>query len=234
MVGLICALTGNVPAQNTPAKKPTGSATKATHSKSAPKSTAHSKSAANSGAKPASAHPKAHASAHSKASSKHGKTSAKRGKKASSKSAWRSHQLAPTPDRYKDIQSALATRGYLKQEPTGVWDTASADALRHFQQDQNLEPSGKLNSLSLIALGLGAKHPVVPASAKPVVIPPQAPRVQSPETPSSPGLAPSAPAPIPSVTEPRAPESTSPAPANPAPPSPSQPSPASPNTEQRS
>jgi hypothetical protein len=66
-------------------------------------------------------HPKAAASAHSKASSKHGKTTAKRSKKGSSKAAaWRSRQLAPTPDRYKDIQSALVTRGYLKQAPNGV------------------------------------------------------------------------------------------------------------------
>jgi peptidoglycan hydrolase-like protein with peptidoglycan-binding domain len=71
---------------------------------------------------------------------------------------WRAGQMAPTPDRYKEIQDALAKRGYLHGEATGAWDQESADALRRFQQDQNLQPSGKLNSLSLIALGLGAKH----------------------------------------------------------------------------
>lgn len=93
-------------------------------------------------------------------SSKHGKTTARRGKKARTKAAqsWRSRQLAPTPERYRDIQGALASKGYLKSQPTGVWDTESADALRRFQHDQSLEPSGKVNSLSLIALGLGAKH----------------------------------------------------------------------------
>jgi hypothetical protein len=213
-----------VPAQNTPAKKPTGSSTsKASHSKSGAKApSAHSKSAAKSGSKAATAHAKAPASAHVKASGKSGKTTAKRGKKGSSKAAWRSRQLAPTPERYKDIQSALGTRGYLQQTPTGVWDAPSADALRRFQQDQNLEPSGKLNSLSLIALGLGAKRPVAPASARPVVITPQAPRVQGPETPAAPVA-------NPAVTEPRVPDSTSPAPANPAPPSPNQPNPAPPN-----
>jgi peptidoglycan hydrolase-like protein with peptidoglycan-binding domain len=71
---------------------------------------------------------------------------------------WRAGQMAPTPDRYKEIQDALAKRGYLHGEATGAWDQESADALRRFQQDQNLQPSGKLNSLSLIALGLGPKH----------------------------------------------------------------------------
>ena len=32
------------------------------------------------------------------------------------------------------------------------------EAMKRFQKDQNLEPSGKLTSLSLIALGLGPKQ----------------------------------------------------------------------------
>ena len=40
----------------------------------------------------------------------------------------------------------------------GVLDPSSTEALRRFQQDQNLEASGKLDSLSLIALGLGPKR----------------------------------------------------------------------------
>jgi peptidoglycan hydrolase-like protein with peptidoglycan-binding domain len=67
-------------------------------------------------------------------------------------------QAVPTPDRYKEIQDALAKKGYLHADPTGVWDQNSADALRRFQQDQNLQASGKLDSLSIIALGLGPKH----------------------------------------------------------------------------
>ena len=66
--------------------------------------------------------------------------------------------MAPTPDRYKEIQDALAKKGYLHQDPSGNWDDQSADALRRFQQDQNLEPTGKLDSLSIIALGLGPKY----------------------------------------------------------------------------
>lgn len=74
------------------------------------------------------------------------------------RSTWRSVQTQPTPERYREIQGALAKKGYLHGEPTGKWDDESADALRRFQHDQNLEASGKLDSLSLIALGLGPKY----------------------------------------------------------------------------
>lgn len=67
-------------------------------------------------------------------------------------------QAQPTAERYREIQSALASKGYLRGEPTGQWDQSSLEALRRFQQDQNLQPSGKLDSLSLIALGLGPKR----------------------------------------------------------------------------
>jgi peptidoglycan hydrolase-like protein with peptidoglycan-binding domain len=94
-----------------------------------------------------------------KSSSK--KTSSSKKKKSSKRrpaTTWRNRQLHPTPDRYLDIQRALASKGYLKTEPTGVWNDDSVEALRAFQRDQNLEPSGKLDSLSLIALGLGPKY----------------------------------------------------------------------------
>jgi hypothetical protein len=68
---------------------------------------------------------------------------------------WR--QMAPSADRYREIQQALVEKGYLKTEPNGIWDTQSADALRQFQTDKNLSPTGKLSSASLIALGLGSK-----------------------------------------------------------------------------
>lgn len=77
--------------------------------------------------------------------------------------SWRNRQLAPSADRYKEIQQALAAKGYLQAEQaTGVWDQNSMDALKRFQAEQNLNATGKLNSLSLIALGLGPKHDAVP------------------------------------------------------------------------
>jgi len=113
------------------------------------------------------------------------KITAHRGKSSKKKAAaWRSRQLAPTPERYKEIQGALVSRGYLKQSPTGVWDAESGEALRRFQKDQNLEPTGKLSSLSLIALGLGAKHggPVAPVKA-PAATPQAAPPTAPPSPP---------------------------------------------------
>ena len=85
----------------------------------------------------------------------------------------RSFQQAPTPDRYKEIQQALVSKGYLNDEPNGAWGADSSEALKRFQADQNLTPDGKLNSLSLIAMGLGPKRmtaqshaPAVPESPK--------------------------------------------------------------------
>src|SRR5258708_39389622 len=76
----------------------------------------------------------------------------------SPKSRRRSYQQAPTPERYKDIQQALVSKGYFHGEPSGEWGPDSADALKRFQAEQNLTPDGKLTSLSLIALGLGPKR----------------------------------------------------------------------------
>jgi Putative peptidoglycan binding domain len=75
---------------------------------------------------------------------------------------WRSTQKTPTPDRYKEIQQALAGKGYATA-PSGVWDSSSVAALKKFQEDQSLEPSGKIDSLSLIALGLGPRRDRPPA-----------------------------------------------------------------------
>lgn len=76
-------------------------------------------------------------------------------------------QAEPTPDRYREIQQALQQKGYFSGEPTGQWDAGSMDALKRFQQDQNLDASGKLDSLSLIALGLGPQRNIISAQARP-------------------------------------------------------------------
>jgi peptidoglycan hydrolase-like protein with peptidoglycan-binding domain len=57
-----------------------------------------------------------------------------------------------------EIQQALADKGYLNGALDGKWGPESVEALKKFQQDQNLQPSGKLDALSLIALGLGPKR----------------------------------------------------------------------------
>ena len=72
--------------------------------------------------------------------------------------SWRYGQQVPTRERYMEIQQALISRGYLAAPPTGIWGPQSIEALKKFQASQNLEPSGKLDSLTLIALGLGPKR----------------------------------------------------------------------------
>ncbi len=89
----------------------------------------------------------------------------------------RSSQQAPTPERYREIQQALATKGYLPGEPNGEWGPNSVEALKRFQTDQNLTPDGKLNSLSLIAMGLGPKRLTAQSHAQPQ---PEAPKSEVP------------------------------------------------------
>ncbi|HVW84649.1 MAG TPA: peptidoglycan-binding domain-containing protein [Bryobacteraceae bacterium] len=78
-----------------------------------------------------------------------------------------SRQASPTPERYKEIQAALAQKGYLKSEPTGVWNQESVAALRQFQTDRKLDPTGKITAASLIDLGLGPSNTQSIASGKP-------------------------------------------------------------------
>ena len=78
-------------------------------------------------------------------------------------------QSQPSTDRYHEIQNALVAKGYLPPEQaSGVWDQNSVDAMKRFQADQKLDSSGKITSMSLIALGLGPKHdPATVAPAAP-------------------------------------------------------------------
>jgi peptidoglycan hydrolase-like protein with peptidoglycan-binding domain len=96
-------------------------------------------------------------------------TSAKRATTSKSKrpvaAARRPQQ--PSPERYKEIQQALAGRGYFHGEPDGTWGSASIESLKRFQHDQNLVEDGKIGSLSLIALGLGPKRESEPEQKTP-------------------------------------------------------------------
>jgi len=112
-------------------------------------------------------------------------------------SARRNLPAAPTPERYQEIQQALAARGYYKGPVDGAWDAGSVDALRRFQMDQNLTPDGKLTSLSLIAMGLGPRRSggLTPA-ARPTIFPLDTPitSVAPVTVQSNPAPAPQAPA----------------------------------------
>jgi hypothetical protein len=128
-----------------------------TGSKSAPKKSSASKSPGKAGAKSA------------------GKKTSKSGRKAAPRTTWRNRQTAPTPERYKQIQDALVAKGFLNPEDaSGAWGQSSADALKKFQAAQNIESTGKIDSLSLIALGLGPKRDAV-APVKPPEAQPQGP-----------------------------------------------------------
>jgi hypothetical protein len=118
----------------------------------------HKKAAAAPAKKPAATAKKSTTSA-----SAHKGTTTKKAAPKKPAVTWRNRQMAPSPDRYREIQAALVTRGYLgEQDATGVWNQASIDALKKFQMEQNIDSSGKINSLSLIALGLGPKRDAAP------------------------------------------------------------------------
>jgi hypothetical protein len=97
-----------------------------------------------------------------KSTAKKGKASSKTAKRAAVVTPYR--QAAPAPERYKEIQQALADKGYLKSEPNGVWDADSTAALAKFQSDRSLMPTGKITSASLIALGLGPSTAPIPGN----------------------------------------------------------------------
>ena len=85
-------------------------------------------------------------------------------------------QTAPTPERYQEIQQAMVAKGYGPREPNGVWGPEWSSALKRYQQDQKLDATGKLNSMSLITLGLGPKRePPAGVTAPPAPTPAAAP-----------------------------------------------------------
>jgi peptidoglycan hydrolase-like protein with peptidoglycan-binding domain len=86
-------------------------------------------------------------------------TSAKKKKSVSSKSRRKSKpvgQKAPTPDRIRDIQSALQREGAYQGQPTGKWDDATVDAMKNYQDKNGLNATGKIDAVTLNKLGLGS------------------------------------------------------------------------------
>lgn len=93
-------------------------------------------------------------------SSSSNSTTAKKKKRASSRSRRRSRvkaQAAPTPDRIKEIQTALQKDGSYQGEPTGKWDAATTDAMKKYQDKIGVSPTGKIDAISLNKLGLGSE-----------------------------------------------------------------------------
>ena len=119
-----------------------------------PKSTGKSASTQKPPAKPTSQKASTGATKKSTSAKKHSTT----GSKSASKRAPKQQQ--PEPARIREIQQALTQHGY-PVETSGVWDASTVEAVKRFQADQNIENlsgPGKLDSLTLIALGLGPKR----------------------------------------------------------------------------
>jgi len=85
-----------------------------------------------------------------KRSSKSGKSSSRRAKRVKG-------QAAPTTDRINAIQDALAKNGAYSGAPSGKWDDSTVEAMKKFQASHGLNPTGKMDALTLQKLGLGSE-----------------------------------------------------------------------------
>lgn len=85
-----------------------------------------------------------------KRSGKSGKSSSRRGKRVKG-------QAAPTVDRVNEIQGALAKNGAYSGTPSGKWDDSTVEAMKKFQSTHGLNPTGKMDALTLEKLGLGSE-----------------------------------------------------------------------------
>lgn len=88
----------------------------------------------------------------SSATVKKKRTSSKSKRKAKVKG-----QMAPTPDRVREIQEALQKDGSYEGDPTGKWDDATTEAMKKYQDKNGFPVTGKIDALSLNKMGLGAE-----------------------------------------------------------------------------
>jgi peptidoglycan hydrolase-like protein with peptidoglycan-binding domain len=77
-------------------------------------------------------------------------------------------QKAPAPERISEIQQALAKDGSFTGTPNGKWDDSTAEAMRKFQGSHGLNPTGKLDALTLHKLGLGSQTAGIAAPMPPI------------------------------------------------------------------
>jgi peptidoglycan hydrolase-like protein with peptidoglycan-binding domain len=154
------------------AKKKTSTASKASSStpsaasKSATKSSPKASSSKTTTTKASPAGKKTTGSSATAKSSARGGSSRTAGK-SSRGSRRQPGQKAPTSDRVSEIQAALARDGSFSAMPNGKWDDETTQAMRRFQAAHGLNPSGKLDALSLQKLGLGSQTAGVAAPTPP-------------------------------------------------------------------
>jgi peptidoglycan hydrolase-like protein with peptidoglycan-binding domain len=85
------------------------------------------------------------------------KKSSKSGKSSGRKSKRVKGQAAPSADRINEIQGALAKNGAYSAPPSGKWDDSTVEAMKKFQSTHGLNPTGKMDALTLEKLGLGSE-----------------------------------------------------------------------------
>jgi peptidoglycan hydrolase-like protein with peptidoglycan-binding domain len=84
-------------------------------------------------------------------------------------------QQAIQGDRARQIQTALVREGYMKGEPSGVWDQSTKDAMTRYQADHGWQTKTLPDSRALIQLGLGPSHEdAINAQAVPTSLPAKA------------------------------------------------------------
>ena len=67
-------------------------------------------------------------------------------------------QQAIDGERCREIQRALVREHYMSGPPSGKWDDATQQAMRHYQADQGWQSKSVPDSRALIRLGLGPGH----------------------------------------------------------------------------
>ena len=83
-------------------------------------------------------------------------------------------------DRAREIQTALVREGYMKGEPSGVWDEPTKDAMTRYQAYHGWQTKNLPDSRALIQLGLGPSHKdAINAPAVSANMPAQAPTVKN-------------------------------------------------------
>jgi len=89
-------------------------------------------------------------------------------------------------DRAREIQTALTREGYMKGEPSGVWDQPTKDAMTRYQADHGWQTKTLPDSRALIQLGLGPSHKdAINAPAVSANLPPQAQPVKNSAVPEN-------------------------------------------------
>ena len=97
----------------------------------------------------------------------HHKASAKHKKSHKTASSHQRGQQKIDAQRAKQIQEALIREHYLSGTPSGVWDSATQEAMERYQADNGWQSKTSPDARALIKLGLGPdnEHLLNPESA---------------------------------------------------------------------